>query len=72
MAVVTVLNQGNQRGIFTVHVQGEYLGGGLVEHGTDQLPVGPLDKATTRVRFVPNDGMTAVQCFVEAPMVDGP
>jgi pSer/pThr/pTyr-binding forkhead associated (FHA) protein len=70
VAVVTVLNEGDQRGIFIVHVQGEYPGGGLIEHQTDQLPIPALDKRTSKLRFTPNDGMIGIMCTVDPPMVN--
>jgi hypothetical protein len=68
-AIVSVLNQGDRQGIFTVRVKGVYPGGGEVEHGTDLLPVPAMDKATSEVRFTPSAGIVNVKCEVDPPLV---
>lgn len=72
VALVAVHNDGDQPGIFTVGVDGQYPGGGRVHHGEQALPITAHGDAIASIRFEQNDGMTGVECTVQNPTVAVP
>jgi DnaJ-class molecular chaperone len=68
-ASASVQNNGEQGGTFTLVINGQYPGGGQVEHGRTDVYVAPHEQQSREFTFYPQQGMTTIVCNAEAPGV---